>query len=122
MRVTVKDNELAGVVVSHTALNAVEGTAVMYTLSLTQAPDDNETVTITVRRPGDVGISPSDATVTLSSGNWESGVQVTLTPANDNIDDAGIVIVSHVVESSEDDGKYKDSTASDVILTVSDPS
>ena len=122
VRVTVKDNELAGVVVSHTALNAVEGTAVTYTLSLTQAPDDNETVTITVRRPGDVGISPSDATVTLSSGNWESGVQVTLTPANDNIDDAGIVIVSHVVESSEDDGKYKDSTASDVILTVSDPS
>ena len=58
VRVKVKDDELAGVVVSHTALNAVEGTAVTYTLSLTQIPENGEAVTITVRRPGDVGISP----------------------------------------------------------------
>jgi hypothetical protein len=123
VRVRVKDDELAGVVVSHTALNAVEGTAVTYTLSLTQAPNDGETVTITVQRPGDVDISPASAQVTLTSGTWEDGEDVTLTPATDNIDDAGTVIVSHVVVSSDTaDGKYKDSTASDVVLTVSDPS
>ena len=63
VRVRVKDDELAGVVVSHTALNAVEGTAVTYTLSLTQAPETTvKTVTITVQRPGDVDISPSERT------------------------------------------------------------
>ena len=123
VRVRIKDDELAGVVVSHTALNAVEGTAVTYTLSLTQIPENGEAVTITVRRPGDVGISPSTAEVVLNSGNWDTGEVITLTPATDNIDDAGTVIVSHVVESSDTtDGKYKDSTASDVVLTVSDPS
>ncbi len=68
---TLMDDELANVVISHTTLNVVEGERATYTVTLTQAPNAGETVTVTVAAPAGVNVAPQS--VSLSASNWNTG-------------------------------------------------
>ena len=74
----VRDKGAAEVIVSLTDLSIAAGASDSYNLSLTQAPAAGETVTITVGTTGQIGINPTS--VELNAGNWENGVDVTLSP------------------------------------------
>ena len=104
----VRDNDAdnGGVIVSHTQLSIDAGASDSYTLSLTQAPATGETVEVTVASGGQIGINP--LTVEFDTSNWNSGVQVTLSPLAQA---SGSITVTHVAEASEggedDDAKYR---------------
>ena len=123
LTVTVKDDELVAVVVSHTVLNLEEGRRGSYRLALTQAPATGESVTITVQRPAGVDVSPTTPVV-LDANNWESGVLVQVTPQADNVSEpeGTTATVQHAVSASGggDDAKFGDAEASDVTINVSD--
>ena len=119
---TLMDDELANVVISHTILNVVEGERATYTVTLTQAPNAGETVTVTVAPPSGVNVAPES--VTLSASNWNTGATITATPGTDKANETGeTAALTHTVASSDEtDGKYKDvNTATAVTLHVSDP-
>ena len=121
--VTIKDDELANVVVSHTTLNLMEGQIGSYRLSLTAAPATGETVTVTIQSAA--GLSLSATSVDLTATNWEGGERITVTPAVDNLDEdegTDTAMLNHVVENSGggDDAKYGDATATSVTINISD--
>ena len=121
--IMIKDDEAAGVVVSHTTLNLEEGQTGQYTLSLTQEPATGESVTITVQRPAGVTVAPT-IPVVLTASNWESGVVVQVTPQADNVTETDeTATVQHQVSSAGGgtDAKFGSATtATAVTINVSD--
>jgi cellulose 1,4-beta-cellobiosidase len=67
------------VVVSPTSLSLASGASGTSSVRLNAAPTSNVTVTLT--RSGSTEISASTSSVTLTSSNWQSGVNVTFTAA-----------------------------------------
>jgi hypothetical protein len=117
--VTIKDDEAAGVVVSRTALSVDEGGTATYTVRLTTAPSDLETVTIYLAGSG---VNLDVTSLEFGAGDFAAGKTVTVTGHVDgnDVDDMGSVV--HTVESSGGDGDYAAVTASPVDITVKEPS
>ena len=113
--VTVKDDEAAGVVVSHTSLSVVEGGTAEYTVSLTKAPSDGETVTVHLAGTG-VNLSGGSLTFT---GTGEQTVTVTGHTDSNSVDDQATVV--HTVVTAGGDKDYEGVTASTVRITVTEP-
>lgn len=114
--VDVVDNDAAaGVTVSPTVLNLVEGgESKTYTVKLTSAPTAD--VTITPIGTG-LTISPSDPLV-FTTVNWATEQTVTLTaPEDDDIEDATIPI-SHSISST--DSNYNSFSVASVTANVDD--
>ena len=117
---TVRDNDgdAGGVIVSHTQLSIAAGASDSYTLSLTQAPADGETVKVTLASTDQIGISP--LTLDFNTSNWNAGVPVTLSPLAQA---TGSITVTHTADAStggeDDDAKYRNApTVSSVTVTV----
>ena len=112
--VTVKDDEAAGVVVSHTSLSVVEGGTATYTVRLTKAPSTDEMVTIHFAGTG----------VNLSTGSLEfdstAPQTITVTGHTDtnSVDDQATVV--HTVVTTGGDEDYEGVTASTVRITVTE--
>ena len=115
--VTIKDDEAAGVVVSRTALSVEEGGTATYTVRLTTAPSDGETVTINL---AGAGVNLSATSLEFTASNFLAPQTVTVTGHVDvnDVDDMGSVV--HTVVSSG--GDYAAVTASTVNITVKEPS
>ena len=114
--VTVKDDEAAGVVVSHTSLSVVEGGTAEYTIRLTKAPSSGETVTIHLAGTG-VNLSGGSLTFT---GVAAQTVTVTGHTDTNSVDDQAMVV--HTVVTTGGDEDYDGVTASTVRITVTEPS
>ena len=114
--VTVKDDEAAGVVVSHTSLSVEEGGTAEYTIRLTKAPSSGETVTIHFAGTG-VNLSTGSLTFT---GVAPQTVTVTGHTDTNSVDDQATVV--HTVITTGGDEDYDGVTASTVRITVTEPS
>jgi hypothetical protein len=117
--VTVKDIDAAGVVVSRTSLSVEEGRTVTYTVRLTKAPSDDETVTVHLAGTG-VNLSP--VSLEFTSGDFGTPQTVTVTGHTDtnSVDDQATVV--HTVVAAGGDEDYDGVTASTVRITVTEPS
>ena len=116
--VTVKDDEAAGVVVSHTSLSVEEGRTAEYTVRLTKAPSDGETVTVHLAGTG-VNLSPVSLTFTANTFEQTQDVTVTGHTDSDSVDNQATVV--HTVVAVGGDKDYETVTASTVRITVTEP-
>jgi hypothetical protein len=114
--VTVKDDEAAGVVVSHTSLSVEEGGTATYTVSLTKAPSTDETVTVHL---AGTGVNLSTPSLTFTSAAAQT-VTVTGHTDTNSVDDQATVV--HTVVAAGGDEDYDGVTASTVRITVTEPS
>ena len=113
--VTVKDDEAAGVVVSHTSLSVEEGGTAEYTIRLTKAPSSDETVTVHL---AGTGVNLSAGSLTFTSVAAQT-VTVTGHTDSNSVDDQATVVHTVVTTGGEED--YDGVTASTVRITVTEP-
>ena len=120
--VTVKDDEAAGVVVSHTSLSVVEGGTAEYTIRLTKAPSTGETVMVHLAGTG-VNLSAGSLTFTEDNGTTIQTVTVTGHTDSNSVDDQATVVHTVVATNANTDGDkdYEGVTASTVKITVTEP-
>ena len=114
---TVLDDEAPQVVITTTAVTVDEGGAFTYTVTLTQAPSADETVTVDlVFNTGD--FTSTETSVTLTAGDFEE--EVTITARNVTAD--AVKTISHTVsvdDTSTGDQVYDGTeTASSISVTV----
>ena len=65
------------------SLTVVEGSSAPLTVRLSAAPAAGTTVTVALARTGDTSVTVAPASVALNSGNWQTGVNVTVSAAED---------------------------------------
>ena len=112
--VSITDDDAAGVTVSESVLEIVEGASGSYTVVLDTEPSG--VVTVTVGGVGGTDVSVSPAALTFTADDWDTAQEVTLTAGGDDdaVDEA-LVTVSHEVS-----GYGTVTTAADVTVTVID--
>ena len=116
LAVTVDDDETVSVVLSKTALSVDEGddTEASYTVKLATQPSEEVTVTVTGHSGTDVSVDK--ASLTFTTGNWDTAqtVKVTAAEDDDGADDA--VTLTHTATG----GEYASVTASLPVTVVDD--
>ena len=115
--VQVLDDEASQVVVSTTAVTVNEGGMFTYTISLTDEPSANETVTVDLNfNTGE--LTSTETTVTFTAGDFSE--EITITARNVTAD--AVRTISYTVtvtDTSEDDQVYDNSTtATSTTVTV----
>ncbi|MEZ4674050.1 MAG: Calx-beta domain-containing protein [Caldilineaceae bacterium] len=119
VNVAVTDDEVAGVVVSPSALVIGEPNG-SSTFSITLTSEPTQTVTVNLHSD-DLSECSVPATAVLNAANWNTGVFVSVQAADDQIDDADqLCTVDTTVTST--DGDYAGIAATDVAVTVQDDS
>ena len=118
--VTITDNDTAGVTVSETALTVTEedATGDTYTVVLDSEPTANVTITVAGHASTDVTLTPSSATLTFTTLNWETAQTVTVKAGNDTDTTNDTVTLTHSAASTDTD--YSGITIADVTVTVDD--
>ena len=112
VRVTIRENDTAGVAVSAGALRVPEGGSGSYTVALESEPEGEVTVTASVAAGTDVAVSPQRLTFTADT--WSNPQTVTVQAAEDADAEADAeVTVSHAVS-----GYGEVTTAADVAVTI----
>ena len=97
--VTVNDDDIRGVTISHTALKVREGGQGSYTVVLDTRPTGTVTVTPTVSGDDDVRVSPS--TLRFSASRWNTPLTVTVTGAQDIDQAPDIATIAHTVAGAD---------------------
>ena len=115
---TIRDNDPTGVTVSETALTVTEEDAAgdSYTVVLDTQPAAN--VTVTVAGHANTDVTPTPATLTFTTGNWQTAQTVTVTAGDDADTADDTVSLSHSVASG--DSAYQGITIDGVTVTVED--
>ncbi|MBI5055579.1 MAG: hypothetical protein HZB61_03045 [Nitrospirae bacterium] len=118
--VTNTDNDVAGIVVTPTSgLTTTEaGGAATFTVALNSQPTADVTI----------GLSSGDTTegtvlpvsLTFTSANWNAAQTVTVTGANDNVQDGNIAYIIITGAASSVDVNYSGMAVSDVSVTNTD--
>ena len=114
--VTVNDDDIRGVTISHTELTVREGGRDSYTVVLDTRPTGTVTVTPTVSGDDDVRVSPS--TLRFSASRWNTPLTVTVTGAQDSDQTADSATIAHTVAGA--DYGTEAVQASDVEVTITD--
>ena len=115
LRVTVTDDETAGVTVTPTSLTLTEGGTNTYTVVLDTQPTG--TVTVTIVDPTDnADVTANPASLTFTTTNWDTAKTVTVSAAEDGDPLEDTATVTHTVSG----GDYAAITAQDVAVTVTD--
>ena len=109
LRLSIRDNDRAGVTVSQTALTAAPGDYVYYTVKLNSSPTADVTITPTSSNTGRVTVSP--ATLTFTAANWKREQRVTVTRVA-----PGSATITQ--RATSDDSNYRRSVSS---VRVTDP-
>lgn len=113
---TIIDNDAAGVTLSATSTQVVEGANVTYTVVLDTEPTATTTVTVTADNSE---AAPSPALLTFTDANWNNPQTVIVTGADDAlVDGSATSTVSHVASSS--DANYNGIAIDDLAVTVTD--
>ena len=117
-KITVNDNDTAGVVYSNSAIDLVEhGISKTRNFKLNSQPTSNVTLNITSNNSTRLGISPSS--FTFNSSNWSDSKSVTFT-ATDNETVDGDVTVTVSISTSSSDSKYNGLTGSFIVNITED--
>ncbi len=113
--VTVTNDDVKGVTLSTTALTVAEGGSGTYTVVLDSEPTGSVTVAVASGN-GNATVSPTS--LTFTTGNWDKAQTVTVSGANDAIDNPSDLTAT--VTNTPSDGGYGDDEAQSVSVTVTD--
>ena len=118
VRVSITDNDTAGVTISDTALTIREGNTGTYTIVLDTEPTGNVTVTIT--DPTDnTDVTADPASLTFTTTDWNTAQTVTVTAAQDGDAADETATVTHTAASTADPA-YQGISIDDVAITLED--
>lgn len=101
--ITIKDDDLAGIIYDSTSVNLNEGQSITRTFRLKSQPTSNVTLNIDSNNSSRLSISKSSLTFTAS--NWSIDQSVTFTAIDNSVDD-GDVTVSVTIKSTSADTNY----------------
>jgi predicted secreted protein len=117
--VSVADDDTAGIAVSPTTLTISEPNGSSgFTIRLNSLPTSSVYVPLTSSDSTECSISRSY--VWLTSGNWSSGVQVTVSAVDDPVADGTQTCLVQTGQSASDDLNYEGLDADDVTVYVQD--
>ena len=116
LAVTVDDDETVSVVLSESALSVDEGdtTGADYTVRLSHQPSENVTVTVTGHSGTDLSLD--NASLTFTTGNWDTAQTVTVTARHDADGADDTVTLTHTAAG----GEYASVTATLPVTVVDD--
>ena len=101
--ITIKDDDLAGIIYDSVSVNLNEGQFITRSFKLKSQPTSNVTLNISSNNSSRISISKSSLTFTAS--NWNIDQSVIFTAIDNSIDD-GDVTVSVTIKSSSSDINY----------------
>ena len=111
--ITLGDDDIAGVVLTPTALDIEEGGTATYTAVLESQPAGNVTFGMTAVLKGeDVSVAP--VVLTFTTANWSAPQTVTVTTTSDEDRNDEVVTLTHTVRGGGYDGVPVD----DVVVTI----
>ena len=113
---TIRDDDTAGVTVSDTSVDIDEGDSDTYTVVLDSRP--THTVTVTVNDPSNTDVTAEPASLTFTTGNWDTAQTVTVTVSQDSGHEDEDATVTHTAAST--DTKYDGIAIADVLVNVTD--
>src|SRR2546426_5219747 len=118
--VTNTDNDTAGITVTPTSgLTTTEGGGTAtFTVVLTSQPTANVTIGLSSNDLTEGTVSP--ASLTFTSGNWNTAQTVTVTGVNDFVADGNVAYTIVTAPATSTDGGYSGINASDVGVTNAD--
>ena len=114
--ITIKDDDLAGIIYDSTSVTLDEGQSITRTFRLKSQPASNVTLNISSNNSSRLSISKSSLTFTAS--NWNIDQSVTFTSIDNSIAD-GDVTVSATIKSTSTDINYNN-LSSGFTITVKD--
>ena len=114
--ITIKDDDLAGIIYDNTSANLNEGQYITRAFKLKSQPTSDVTLNISSNNSSRISISKSSLTFTAS--NWDTEQSVIFTAIDDSIDD-GDVTVSVNIKSTSSDINYNN-LSSGFAVTVKD--
>ena len=109
---TEDDNDEAGVTVTPKTLRVSEGSSATYTVVLQTVPTAAVTVAVTKRSGGDDDLTVAPASLTFTTGNWNTAQTVTVSAAEDTDTANGAATIMHTATSTDSD--YNDITIDSV--------
>ena len=92
-----------GIVLSPTSVTVAEGSSATYTVKLGKLPDAAVTVNIHRTTTSDTDLTHSPATLTFTTGNWDTAQTVTVSAASDSDSIDGTAAFVHVASSTDGD-------------------
>ena len=119
--VTITEDDVAGVTVSPTALQVMEGGTGSYTIKLNSDPGGAVTITAVSGTPATAQVSPN--VLTFNSANWEDEQTVTVTAVDNTATDgnATVTITNSILSAPAGNGYTAgDAGADNVTATVVD--
>lgn len=116
IQITIKDDDLAGIIYDSTSAILNEGQYITRTFKLKSQPTSDVTLNISSNNSSRISISKSSLTFTAS--NWDTEQSVKFTAIDDSIDD-GDVTVSVTIKSMSSDINYNN-LSSGFAITVKD--
>lgn len=114
--ITIKDDDIAGIIYDSTSVTLDEGQSITKTFRLKSQPTSDVTLNISSNNSSRISISKSSLTFTAS--NWNTEQSVKFTAIDDSIDD-GDVTVSVTITSTSSDINYNN-LSSGFAITVKD--
>lgn len=114
--ITIKDDDIAGIITDNTSATLDEGQSITRTFRLKSQPTSNVTLNISSNNSSRLSISKPSLTFTAS--NWNTEQSVTFTAIDDSIDD-GDATVSVTIKSTSAD-IYYNNLSSGFAITVKD--
>lgn len=114
--ITIKDDDLAGIIYDSTSAILNEGQSITRTFKLKSQPTSDVTLNISSNNSSRISISKSSLTFTAS--NWDTEQSVIFTAIDDSIDD-GDITVSVTIKSTSSDINYNN-LSSGFAITVKD--
>ena len=114
--ITIKDNDISGIITDNTSVTLDEGQSITRTFRLKSQPASNVTLNISSNNSSRLSISKSSLTFTAS--NWNIDQSVTFTSIDNSIAD-GDVTVSVTIKSTSSDINYSN-LSSGFAITVKD--
>ena len=113
--VTVRDRDVADVILSESNITVQEGGTGTYTVQLDTEPTDN--VIVTVHDPTYTDVTADPATLTFTTQNWEDPQTVTISAVENDDDRIRTATVTHSISG----GDYGSVNVDSVIVTVIEP-
>ena len=115
-KVSITDDDGAGVLVSESSLTIAEGSSGTYTIVLDSQPTAD--VTVTINDPSNTDVTAEPASLTFSSTDWNTPKTVTVNAAQDADAEDETATVTHTVTST--DSIYSGASANSVTVSVTD--
>lgn len=115
------DDDIAGVTISAISGPVTEaGGSATFTIRLDSQPTDRVDFTLATSDATEGTLAPGSDAVSLDAGNWSSGVTITLTGVDDQIDDGDVAFTVQIAKSQSNDGNYNNRGGWDVAASCTD--